>query len=517
MKSAANHSADSGASAPKEHLSQWRERFFPVYPHELKKFMPMVVIMFCVLFMYTIVRSIKDTLLVNAPGVDPKMVLSTAKLFIVTPASILFVILYAKMSNKMSQKTLYYTTLFPFVAFFFLFAFIIYPHRFSLHASTETIEMWRQGWMGRVSPIVGYWTYTLFYTMAELWGNVGTALLFWQLANRINPTSEAKRFYPIYGFWSNLALVSAGLLLKYAEPIMRNWTKVLPSGKKDFSMEVKLLCSAAGIGGVVIAIAYWWMNKYVLSDPKYYQESDVKKKKKKPKMSIGESLAFLMKSRYLGYITILVLAYGVTINLVEISWKSSVKDYFKGDESSYNAFTSNLWIYTGLSTMALIAFSQNILRIFGWRIAASITPIVTLVTGGLFFVFLLFGDMTAGLCEMLFASTPVAVAMWLGLVQNVLTKGAKYSLFDPTKEMAYIPLDEESKVKGKAAIDVIGGRAGKSGGGVINMVTAVFAHGNTFTAIVGSVMAAITLVWYAAVQKLAVAYQDKLSENKNDD
>merc|ERR1712226_1671068 len=101
----------------------------------------MVVIMFCVLFMYTIVRNIKDTLLVNAPGVDPKMVLSTAKLFIVTPASILFVLLYAKMSNKMSKNTLYYTTLVPFVAFFFLFAFVIYPHRFSLHASTETMEM----------------------------------------------------------------------------------------------------------------------------------------------------------------------------------------------------------------------------------------------------------------------------------------------------------------------------------------------------------------------------------------
>jgi ATP/ADP translocase len=49
------------------------------------------------------------------------------------------------------------------------------------------------------------------------------------------------------------------------------------------------------------------------------------------------------------------------------------------------------------------------------------------------------------------------------------------------------------------------------------MVTAVFAQGNTFTAIVGSVMAMITLVWYAAVQKLAAAYQDKLSEKKNDD
>ena len=51
--------------------------------------------------------------------------------------------------------------------------------------------------------------------------------------------------------------------------------------------------------------------------------------------------------------------------------------------------------------------------------------------------------------------TPLMAAVLVGAAQNVFSKSAKYSLFDPCKEMAYIPLDQETQLKGKAAIDVV--------------------------------------------------------------
>lgn len=59
---------------------------------------------------------------------------------------------------------------------------------------------------------------------------------------------------------------------------------------------------------------------------------------------------------------------------------------------------------------------------------------------------------------------------------QVFAKGAKFSMFKPAEEMVYIGLDEESRTKGKAAIDVVGAQSGKSAGSVLQQV-ATDSHG----------------------------------------
>ena len=86
-------------------------------------------------------------------------------------------------------------------------------------------------------------------------------------------------------------------------------------------------------------------------------------------------------------------------------------------------------------------------------------------------------------------------------------------MFDSTKEMAYIPLDDELKTKGKAAVDVIGGRAGKAGGAFVqsNLQMVLAATVATSGANIVSVTApyafgifvVICVLWFYAVKGLS--------------
>jgi AAA family ATP:ADP antiporter len=119
---------------------------------------------------------------------------------------------------------------------------------------------------------------------------------------------------------------------------------------------------------------------------------------------------------------------------------------------------------------------------------------------------------------------PVAVAIGLdalmlsvfvGTAQNVGTKATKYGMFDPTKEMAYIPLDAEQKTKGKAAIDVIASRMGKSGGSLIQQFLILFL--GTLSACapyIGLFLGAITVAWILAVRRLNVRFLALTSKDK---
>ncbi len=474
---------------------------FPVHTHELKRFIPMALMMLFILFNYTVVRNIKDSLVVNAEGSDAE-ILSFLKLWGVTPSAILFMLLYSKLSNRLNKEKIFYLCLAPFVLFFGLFAFVIYPNAETLHPSATLVATLKEQYP-RIKwfiAIWGIWSYAAFYILAELWGSVMLSLLFWQLANDTTNKQEAKRFYALFGFFGNIGLVIAGLSVEY----FAGAENEMPVGQDSWQITLNYLLSAVVISGLAIAGLYYWLNVRGLEKP-VSQIAAHPVKKSKPKLSMSESFKYLLTSPHLLCIALLVFSYGITINFLDVLWKGQVKIYTHGDYNAYAAYMGSFSKTTGLIAMPLMLIGGNILRQLSWLKAASIVPTIILVTGTAFFGLVYFGNFYDATLPLIFSLTPVALAVQFGFWQNALSKASKYSLFDPTKEMAYIPLDDELKTKGKAAVDVAGGRLGKSGGSLTFTILLTLFPGASLislTPYLGVVFMVILAVWFGANMKL---------------
>ncbi|XLU29217.1 hypothetical protein S245_065283 [Arachis hypogaea] len=404
-----------------------------------------------------------------------------------------FMLLYTKLANVLSKQALFYTVIVPFIAFFGAFGFVLYPLSNYIHPEAladKLLNILGPRFLGPLA-IMRIWSFCLFYVMAELWGSVVISVLFWGFANQITTVDEAKRFYPLFGLGANVALVFSGRTVKYFSNLRKN----LGPGVDGWAISLKAMMSIVVLMGLVICFLYWWVNNFVPLPTRS------KKKKEKPKMGTMESLKFLVSSNYIRDLATLVVAYGISINLVEVTWKSKLKAQFPSP-NEYSSFMGDFSTATGIATFTMMLLSQFIFEKYGWGVAAKITPTVLLLTGVGFFSLILFGD-PLGPALAKFGMTPLLAAVYVGAMQNIFSKSAKYSLFDPCKEMAYIPLDEDTKVKGKAAIDVVCNPLGKSGGALIQQfMILTFGSLANSTPYLGGVLLAIVLAWLGAAKSL---------------
>ena len=57
--------SNENVSTKKPEFNKFQAAVWPIHGFEMKKFLPMSLMMFCILFIYTLVRDLKDTLLVT--------------------------------------------------------------------------------------------------------------------------------------------------------------------------------------------------------------------------------------------------------------------------------------------------------------------------------------------------------------------------------------------------------------------------------------------------------------------
>jgi AAA family ATP:ADP antiporter len=498
------------SDAKEQNFGLIRSFLWPIHRYELKKFMPMFLMLFLVCFNYSILRNMKDSLVVPICGAS---VIPYIKVWAILPAALISTVLFTILSNRYSQERVFYGMMTGFLSFYILFAFVIYPLRdvIHLHFAAEFLQSVLPGGMKGFVSMVCNWSFTLFYVSCELWGSLIMSVIFWGFANEVTRMSEARRFYSVFSIGSNFAAILAGQFANYFaydtfESSVIAWDV--------WELTLRGLVLVVAVSGIITMGLFYWMNKNVLNDPSFDQLHKNKREvKAKGRLSIKESLAYLSNSKYLVCIAVLVIAYNLTINLAEVMWKDQLRIYFDNDPNGFNKYLNNLTSMTGIISTLVALFMAQIITRFGWTRTASITPLMMFITSIGFFGFMIFQDSLGPFVMTLTGFTPLAIAVYFGATQNTLSKAMKYSVFDATKEMAFIPLSHESKLRGKAAIDGVGSRLGKSGGSLIHQGLLMFFVTLTACAPYVAMLTIVAIVgWLYAVRSLGKQFTQVVAE-----
>ena len=495
-----------------KNFSRVRSFLWPIHRYELSKFVPMLLLFFLVSFNYHLLRITKDSLIITAPQSGAE-VLPFIKVWAMLPAALLITSFFTRMTNHFSREKVFYLITSIFIVFYLVFLLFIYPNKEALYCDSCANAMQKilpAGAKGFIA-LIRYWMYSLYYIFAEFWSTVMVSILLWGFANDVTSVKEAKRFYALFGIGINSSGILAGKFGEFLSTHIGSYSpKWLPFSIASWEEAFSVFLIIIIINGIIAMGIHRWLHLKKFTARRHAKHLVASTMEEKPKkMSLRTSISYVAKSKYLIYIAVIVLGYNMVINFSEVLWKAQVKELFP-TSSGYTAFTSKITFYIGLlATLASYFISGNVIRRFGWRRAALATPLIAAITGVGFFYFLFVKQYFPPSWGYFFGLTPLLLAVSFGALQNIFVRSSKYTLFDDTKEMAFIPLSQESKLRGKSAIDGVGSRLGKSGSSLILQILLIFfATPIACSGVIFVLIAVIVPIWIKSIHSLNKKFVD---------
>eukprot|EP00891_Asterochloris_glomerata_P002727 jgi/Astpho2/2727/e_gw1.00050.92.1_t len=422
---------------------------------------------FCMSFINTILDSLANSLVITAPGggterTSCRVCCSCPAVYGVLPCSLLFLVAYSWATQRLSRQILFNIIISSFLLLYSAFA-LLYPSHESLHfhmmadQALTTLPIGLAGLVGMVRN----WMFTMFYCVSELWGDIVLSLLFWGLANDTTTLRDAPLLYPLFGVGANVAQTLAGRMLSVAQ------------------QAPTIAAAAADAARISSGAAASPSGQELEYQPRQQQPPDSRRGqgRRRPSMSLKQAVVFLVKSPQIRCLALMALAQGLSTNLLDIAWKTHLH-MLHPSPGAYAAFMGEVAMWTGIVTGTFMFASPILFERLGWQGVASVTPRFMLWAGMPFFAGIsLYALWPAH--SGLGAVATLRILVLGGAMLQIFARGAKFAMYKPAEEMVYIGLDEESRTKGKAAIDVVGAQTGKSIGSVLQQVVLLLLSGGS--------------------------------------
>ncbi len=482
----------------------WRSVAWPVHRNEMKKIISMGVMFFLLCICYSILRNLKDSVNLAASGAEA---IPFIKVYGMLPGAIIGTWFYTKLRSFFSRENVFYILVSSFVAYYLLYAFVLFPNSETLHLTSldATLKgILPSGFNGLIS-MISNWSVTLFYVIAELWSVIVLTVLFWGFANDITPLPQAKRCYGLLNIGSNLSPIFGGFLGLIASSLVFTSRSADPMQQSLTSSIVLVSIFAV----MAMALFYWINRRVVPFEPETVDShAESVKNSNKKRLSVRDCIRYISKSRYLTCLALIVLGFNIAINFTDVLWKAQLKKQFTPDEILRHMNMVTIGIGC-IATIGGVLFSVMVRRL-GWTFVAMLTPAVMVLMAIGFFSFMFFENALTGFAVSLFGVTPLVMTVYFGSLQNCLSKAGKYSVFDASKELAFLALEPEARLRGKAAIDGLGSGVGKSGASLTYQAL-ILGTGSIAlsTPFIAGILVAVFTAWIFSVRHISKEFKVK--------
>jgi AAA family ATP:ADP antiporter len=461
--------------------------YIPLSP--LKKRLFILVQFFLIIFVYHTLKDLKDSLVITASDAGAE-VIPFIKIWAMLPAAIAASYFFSRLYQRLGRERTLYFFVALLLGTYILFAFILFPFRELLHLGqfSDYLKLYLpEGAKGFVT-MISFWYFTVFYLAAELWSILILSILFWSFVNETTSLDEAKNFYPLCMFTGNFAGIASGQFSHFLCHHLAD----------HFSWQttLQLLIVMVSICGMAIM----WLNRQLSKEAPLAVIAGMKKPL--ASFSFKDQLLSIFSNKKLLCISLLVVGFGLTTNLIEVVWKENVK-YLHPTPQAYNAYINQLTSLIGIFAVCMAFGSRWIFKKLSWTQSAILTPFALFITSLLFFASLLISHDNLSRLSAFLGLAPIHLVVTLGSIYYVLAMTAKYTLFDTSKEMAFLSIDFAERTKAKSVIDSIGSRLGKSGASCFyQFLLLTFGAASGHVSIIGIICLCVIAISMAATKKL---------------
>ena len=435
---------------------------------------------------FNVMRGVRETIVFQF-GQNGAMYTPFIRVLCILPFSALLFIYYLSVKRRSNSMIAYYAMTIPLLCYFIgyqLFAnqSVIDPSQLpnwimtakSFYAPLEF-----------VSIIAYHWDKTLYYVCCEAWGSFTLVILFWQIANEIYSRQEAARNYPVFSMLGGVGIILASMVI---EQMGRQQNVIFITTQ---------IISMIGITNLWLVSQVWRCQK-----DKHLVEQ-------KKSVSLHEGFKIALTTPHILYLAICIISFSILITVCENAVRDMILHQYSNENMVFK-FWGSFFFGKGLMVISANFISRSLLKQFGWFYVAIITPIICIFT--IHFVLGIPLMQKAGII-----TGQSQAVLWILTILLQLSFAIKYAFFDPTKEMAYIPLPANERTYGKTVADGLGSRIGNVSSGLIQTIAIMIASGSEFSEIAPALFvmcSLISLSWTWAMGGLSGSYHSLIKQEE---